>query len=396
MIKAHKITLDPNNHQLTSFRKAAGCARVAANWALDEWHVQYMSGGKPSAFALNRQFNSIKRKKFPWMTESSKNVPQQAIKNLGTAFTNFFKKRAKYPRYRKKGLHDSFRADGGPGTFEVAGNDIRLPKIGWIRMRESLRFQGKLLSATVSRRAQRWYVSIHVEVQEAPFVRKNHGTVGVDLGVKTLATLSTGEHIEGPRPFKAAQKRLRLLSKSVSRKKKGSKSREKVKARLEKQHARVYFVRQDFLHKLTTNLVKRFDTIVIEDLNTKGMMKNHKLSRAISDTGFFEFRRQLEYKASWYSAQIVIADRWFPSSKTCSTCGTVLKKLALSARTWTCPDCGAAHDRDVNAAINLKNLAGSSPVSACRPGSSGSLRKKRAKLPVGQEPNATYSIGIGG
>ena len=396
MIKAHKIALDPNDRQLTSFRKAAGCARVAANWALDEWKAQYAAGEKPSEISLRRKLNSIKRAEFPWMSESSKNVPQQAIKNLGTAFTNFFKKRAKYPRYRKKGLHDSFRADGGPGTFEVAGNSIRLPRIGWIRMRESLRLHGKLLSATVSRRAQRWYVSIQVEVQEAPFVRKNHGTVGVDLGVKTLATLSTGEHVEGPKPLKAARKRLRLLSKSVSRKKKGSKNREKAKAKLAKQHARVHFVRQDFLHKLTTSLVERFDVIAIENLNTKGMMRNHKLARAISDMGFFEFRRQLEYKALWYGTQIVVADRWFASSKTCSACGTVLEELSLSVREWTCPDCGAVHDRDVNAAINLKNLAGSSPVSACRPGSAGSLRKKRVKLLVGQELNATDSGGIGG
>ena len=396
MIKAHKIALDPNDRQLTSFRKAAGCARVAANWALDEWKAQYAAGEKPSEISLRRKLNSIKRAEFPWMSESSKNVPQQAIKNLGTAFTNFFKKRAKYPRYRKKGLHDSFRADGGPGTFEVAGNSIRLPRIGWIRMRESLRLHGKLLSATVSRRAQRWYVSIQVEVQEAPFVRKNHGTVGVDLGVKTLATLSTGEHVEGPKPLKAARKRLRLLSKSVSRKKKGSKNREKAKAKLAKQHARVHFVRQDFLHKLTTSLVERFDVIAIENLNTKGMTRNHKLARAISDMGFFEFRRQLEYKALWYGTQIVVADRWFASSKTCSACGTVLEELSLSVREWTCPDCGAVHDRDVNAAINLKNLAGSSPVSACRPGSAGSLRKKRVKLLVGQELNATDSGGIGG
>ena len=394
MIKTHKIALDPNDCQLTAFKKAAGCARFAYNWALTEWKAQYIAGKKPNESALYRGLNRIKRTEFPWMLESYKRVPQQAIANLNTAFVNFFKKRAGYPRYKKKGLHDSFRADNGPGTFKVAGNKIRLPKIGWVRMREPLRFQGKLLSATVSRRAQRWYVSVLVEVQEAPFVRKNHGTVGVDLGVKTLATLSTGEHIEGPKPLKAALKRLRLLSKSVSRKKKGSKNREKAKAKLAKQHARVYFIRQDALHKLTSDLVERFDTIVIEDLNVHGMLRNRHLSRAISDMGFFEFRRQLTYKASWYGAQLVVADRWFPSSKTCSTCGTIQEKLPLSVRSWTCPDCGAVHNRDVNAAINLKNLAGSFPVSACRPGSSGSLRKKRTKLLVGQELSVITPGGI--
>ncbi len=387
MIRAHKIALSPTTEQEHQFRCAVGCARFAWNYALAEWQRQYKAGEKPSSNSLDKQFNAAKRKQFPWMYESTKNAPQQAIKNLGTAFEDFFKKRSRYPRFKKKGIRDSFRAANGTGTFAVDKRKVRLPKIGWVKMREAVRFEGKLLSATVSRRAQRWYVSIQVEIEDAPIVRKSHGTVGVDLGIKHLATLSTGEQIEGPRPLRAALGRLRMLSKSVSRKKKGSANRAKAREKLARQHARVSDIRADALHKLTTNLVRRFDVIVIEDLNVRGMAKNRRLSRAILDMGFGEFRRQLGYKTEQGGAKVLVADRWFPSSKTCSACGYVMEKLPLSVRQWTCPKCGTVHDRDGNASQNLKNLAASSAVTACRLGSSGPNVRAGTKLPIGQEPN---------
>lgn len=397
MIRSHKIALDPTDKQRTAFAKAAGCARFAWNWALAEWERQYAIGEKPSEYALSRQLNAMKRVQYPWMMKVSSRSVGNAIINLGVAFKNFFEKRSRYPQFKKKGIHDSFRAaNSGNGSFIMDNNRIRLPKIGWVRMFESLRFKGHLLSATVSRRAQRWYVSVQVEVEDKPVVRKNHGTVGVDLGISHLATLSTGEHIDGPKPLRVALGRLRMLGKAVSRKKKGSKNRRKAVAKLSRQHSRVADVRNDFLHKLTTDLVRRFDTITIEDLNVRGMAKNRHLSRAISDMGFFEFRRQLTYKAAMYGATIVVADRWFPSSKTCSACGHVVEKLPLSVREWSCTECGVVHDRDVNAAMNLKNLAASSAVTACRLGSAGPSRKRRAKLPIGQEPNAAEAGGLCG
>lgn len=397
MIRSHKIALDPTDKQRTAFAKAAGCARFAWNWALAEWKRQHEAGEKPSEGSLRKQLNAVKSEQYPWMYESTKVAPAQSIMNLGAAFKNFFEKRARYPRFKKKGIHESFRAsNNGRGTFEIDGQKIRLPRIGWIRMFESLRFEGRLLSATVSRRAQRWYVSVQVEVEDKPVVRKNHGTVGVDLGINHLATLSTGEHIDGPKPLKAAQRRLRMLNKAVSRKKKGSKNRQKAVAKLARQHARVSDVRNDFLHKLTTDLVRRFDTIVIEDLNVRGMVKNRHLSRAILDMGFFEFRRQLGYKGPMFGSEIVVYPRFKPSSKECSDCGYVIESMPLSVREWTCPSCGVVHDRDENAAKVLENWAASSAVTACRLGSAGPSRKRRAKLPIGQEPNTAEAGGLCG
>lgn len=232
MIIAHKIALDPNNAQATYFARAAGTARFAYNWALAEWQRQYAawkqdnSLPKPSQAALRRQLNAIKREQFPWMLEVTKNAPQMAIIQLGEAFKNFFAGRAKYPKFRKKGVHDRFTLTND--QFSIDGSCIRIPHLGWVRMRESLRFAGKIMSATISRVADRWFVSITVDTEDPPKSRaENQGAVGVDLGVAALATLSTGETITGPKPHKALLDRLRRLSRSLSRKQKGSSNRRK-------------------------------------------------------------------------------------------------------------------------------------------------------------------------
>ena len=387
MILAHKIALDPNNVQATYFARAAGTARFAYNWALAEWKRPYEAHKadanlpKPSQAALRRQLNSLKREQFPWMLEVTKNAPQMAIIQLGQAFQNFFAGRAKYPQFRKKGVHDRFTLTND--QFSIDGGRIRIPNLGWVRMRESLRFTGKIMSATISRVADRWFVSIAVDTQDDSHLPKaeNQGAVGVDLGVSALATLSTRETIDGPKPHKALLSRLKRLSRSLSRKQKGSANRRKAKAKLSRLHARIANSRNDALHKLTSDLTRRFHTIGIEDLNVRGMMKNRYLARSIADMGFFEFRRQVEYKAAMRGGVVVVADRFFPSSKTCSSpgCKYTLDDLALSVRQWTCPECGTDHDRDVNAAINLKNLAVSSTASACGEAGSGSGRKTGAK-----------------
>lgn len=247
---------------------------------------------------------------------------------------------------------------------------------------ESLRFTGKILSATISRVADRWFVSIAVDTSDNPHLPKaeNQGVVGVDLGVSALATLSTGEPpIPGPKPHKALLNRLRRLSRSLSRKQKGSRNRAKARTKLARLHARIANIRQDALHKLTTDLTRRFHTIGIEDLNVRGMVRNRHLARSIADMGFFEFRRQLEYKAAMRGGLVVVADRFFPSSKTCSACGSVQDAMPLSVRQWICPDCGAHHDRDVNAARNLAIYAVSSTVSACGEEGAGFGRKTGVK-----------------
>ena len=397
MIIAHKIALDPNNAQATYFARAAGTARFAYNWALAEWQRQYAawkqdnSLPKPSQAALRRQLNAIKREQFPWMLEVTKNAPQMANIQLGEAFKNFFAGRAKYPKFRKKGVHDRFTLTND--QFSIDGSCIRIPHLGWVRMRESLRFAGKIMSATISRVADRWFVSITVDTEDPPKSRaENQGAVGVDLGVAALATLSTGETITGPKPHKALLDRLRRLSRSLSRKQKGSSNRRKAKAKLARLHARIANIRSDALHKLTTEITRRFHTIGIEDLNVRGMAKNRHLARSIADMGFFEFRRQLEYKATMRGGVVAVADRWFASSKTCSACGSVQEAMPLSVRQWICPDCGTRHDRDLNAAINLKNMAVSSTVSACGEEGAGRARKSTVKpASMKQEASSRFS-----
>lgn len=370
-------------------------ARFAYNWALAEWKRQYEawkadnSLPKPSQAALRRQLNAIKREQFPWVLEVTKNAPQMAIIQLGQAFQNFFSGRAKYPKFRKKGVDDRFTLTND--QFSIDGCRIRIPSLGWVRMREPLRFSGKIMSATVSRVADRWFVSVTVDTMDDSHLPKaeNQGAVGVDLGVSVLATLSTGEVIPSPKPHKALLGRLRRLSRSLSRKQKGSANRNKARLKVTKLHARIAAIRSDAVHKLTTNLTRRFHTIGIEDLNVRGMVKNRHLARSIADMGFFEFRRQLEYKAAMRGGQVVVADRFYPSSKTCSCCGHILESLPLSVREWTCPECGARHDRDVNAAINLKNMAVSSTVSACGEKGSG-RRRKTAVKPVSLKQEVSF------
>jgi putative transposase len=402
MIISHKIRLNPNNKQATYLSKAAGTARFAYNWALAEWQTQYAAWKddndlpKPSQFSLRKQLNAIKREQFPWMLEVTKNAPQMAIIQLGAAFKNFFAGHAKYPQFKKKGKsRDSFTLTND--QFAIDACRIRIPNLGSVRMRETLRFSGKILSATVSRTADQWFASITVDTDQNHLPpAENQGVVGVDLGVSALATLSTGEVVAGTKPHKALLSRLQWLSRSLSRKVKGSANRHKAKHKLAKLHARIANIRKDTLHQLTTDLTRRFALIGIEDLNVSGMVKNRHLSRAISDMGFFEFRRQLEYKAEMRGALVVVADRFFASSKTCSNpaCGHKLRLVPLSVREWTCPCCGAIHDRDVNAAINLANYAVSSTVSACGGDGTGLRRKPKTKpAPLKQEFNRKFDLG---
>lgn len=232
-------------------------------------------------------------------------------------------------------------------------------------MRETLRFSGKILSATISRKADQWYVSITVDTEDVPPMCENQAIVGVDLGVNRLATLSDGTFVVGAKPHKALMNRLRRLSRSLSRKQKGSKNRAKAKLKLAKLHAKIANIRNDELHKLTTRLANQYGVVVVEDLNVKGMMANHRLARSVGDMGFHEFRRQLAYKIAMRGGQLMVADRWFASSKICSECGAKQKNMPLSIREWTCPECRTHHDRDLNAARNLMNWAVSSTVTAC-------------------------------
>ena len=401
MLLVHKIELAPNRRQATFFARACGVARFAWNWALAEWKRQYEADEKPTESALRRQINAIKRDKCPWMLEVPKSAPQQAIKDLGQAFQHFFRRlntgqKPGYPRFKKRGIHDSFRADNGPpakgqDAVAVDGKRIRVPKLGWVRMREPLRFQGQVKSLVISRRADRWFAAVVVETEIPPHAsRKNHGgAVGVDFGVKALATLSSGDVVTGPKPHRAKLRRLARLSRSLSRKKKGSANREKAKKKLARLHKQIADIRLDAIHKFTTGLVLQYDVIGIEDLNVRGMMRNRRLARSIMDQSFREIRRQIEYKAGWYGARVVTADRFFPSTRMCSGCGTV-HDMPLSKRVMRC-GCGLEIDRDLNAAINLEryaSTASSAGIYACGENGAGAkLRLSRETGSTKQESN---------
>jgi len=352
---SHKIQLQPTVKQEIYLSKACGIARFTWNWALNEWDSQYQAGLKPSGMFLKSKFNALKQEHFPWIYEVTKYACQQPFIHLQTAFRNFFSKRASYPKFKKKGIHDSFYV--GNDQIKITDNYLKLPKLEYIKMRERLRFAGKIMSVTISRIADKWFAAIQVKLESVfTDICENQASVGIDLGIKSLAVLSNGEVVEGSKSLKKNLKKLKKLQRQMSRKKKGSKNRNKLRIKVARLHYRIACIRNDILHKLTTYLTRNFKHIGIEDLNVSGMMKNHNLARAILDMGFFEFKRQLEYKAILRGNKVTIADRWYPSSKTCSTCGYVNSKLTLADRMYKCPECGLFIDRDLNAAINLEKL----------------------------------------
>ena len=356
MIFTHKIALDLTEAQEAYCRRAAGTARFTYNWALAEWKRQYAAGEKPNATTLKAQWNAIKYAQYPWLIDMHRDAHAQPFTNLGKAFAKFFRHETGYPTFKKKGDHESFYVANDKCTTQ--GKRIRLPKIGWVRMHEALRFTVKLLSAVVSRTADRWFVSLAIQIPERQPVCENQAVVGVDLGVLTLATLSTGEKVHGPKPLRRLLQSLRRCNRVLARRVKGSANWEKARRKLVKLHYCIACQRAAALHKLTTDLVRRFGTIIIEDLHVQGMVRNHHLARAISDMGFGAFRWMLTYKAQAAGAELVVADRWFPSSKLCSQCGVVAESLPLSQRIFQCSDCGYAANRDLNAALNLANYPG--------------------------------------
>lgn len=405
VMRAYKTELDLNSKQATACKQHAGAARYAYNWGLKIKQERYKTTGKsPSAIDLHRELNTLKKTDLPWMYKISKAAPQEALRNLDSAFSHFFRRcqlkkagklRGKigYPRFKskKRGL-GSFRFTE---DIKVTSNTIRLPRLGWLRLKERdyLPICGvKILSATVSEHMGRWYVSMLVE-QEQNIPVNTGPIVGVDLGVKVLATCSDGTAIPNPQHLKRCLKKIKRFQRAVSRKQKGSANRKKAARRLGRLHRKVASQRANTLHQVTSTLTKTKSVIVIEDLGVSGMLKNHHLAQAITDVGFYEFRRQLLYKAKWYGSRVLLASRWEPSSKTCSTpgCGWVHEHLTLKDRVFRCERCGLVIDRDLNAALNLERLAASSAdtLNACGDERSGTIRKNRVKRSsMKQEPNA--------
>jgi putative transposase len=345
--RSHKIRLSPNNVQATYFAKAAGCSRLAYNWGLAKWKSLYESGEKPTALSVKKIFNSVKREEFPFVYEITKWGPEQAFRNLDSAFKRFFKTKKGYPKFKKKGVHDSFYISGT--VLSVDENRVKIPKLGWVKMTEPLRYDGKIVSAVVSRKADWWFVSISVKVDDSQGNSENQTAkpVGIDFGVSKFATLSGGTVFENPRVTEKFSSRLRLLNKSLSRKVKGSNRFRKAKLKLQRLHVRISDYRNDAIHKFSRHVADNYTDVCLEDLNVSGMVRNHKLSKAIVDVSFREARRQLEYKCQ----KVHIVDRWFPSTKTCFGCGAV-NDMKLSDRVFGC-ECGVKIDRDLNAAQNI-------------------------------------------
>src|SRR5436190_2135985 len=352
MIKAHKIRLHPTPEQAVYFAKAAGTARFVWNWALAEWKRQYEAGEKPTAFKLKKQFNEIRREHFPWSWEVTKNASDQPFLDLGKAFTAFFEGRARRPRFKsKKRTKPSFYLAND--QLELGDHRLWLPKLGWVNMAENRRFTGKVTGARITKTADWWFVSLQVEIPDAVPV-KRPAAVGIDVGLNRLATLSTGEGVENQAFLKTALKKLRQANKRLHRRKPGSKNREKARKQVARLHYRISCLRDDVLHKLTTQLASCYGIIGIEDLNLKGLLKNRKLARSFSDAALGKLLSFLTSKVEQRGGQVIKVDRFFASSKTCHCCGWKWESMTLKDRVFVCqnPSCPYdqfPQDRDHNA-----------------------------------------------
>lgn len=416
MLEAVKVALDPTPMQERLLLSHAGAARFAFNAGLAHVKEAIEAGEKPewSFYSLVRWWNSSKdtlavgADGTPWWAENSKEAANTGLRSLAAALSNWSKSRRGERRGRKVGF-PKFKAKSKAaprfayttGAFGLIQGDpkaLRLPKIGRVHCMENVteRVGGaRVLRMTVSRRAGRWYASLTVE-REEPAVRRapKGGAVGVDLGVKTLATLSDGTVIENPRYLRKSERRLKMAQKALSRKVKGSKRCANARAKVARLHAHVANQRSDAMHKLTTRLARTYSDVSVEDLNAAGMAKNHHLAKAVSDAAFGEFRRQLEYKTARSGAALHVVDRWYPSSKICSGCGRVKAKLSLAERTYRCDGCGLVIDRDLNAAINI-NVAGSAPETQNAHGGTVSRSNQHGcatQVPVKCEPSVGGNV----
>jgi putative transposase len=327
----------------------------------------------PTAIDLHKWLVAAVKSTHPWYYEVSKCAPQYALRHLSDAFKSFFKKVKGFPNFKKKGRHDSFTLDG---AIHIDQKKVRVPVIGWLKTYELLPFGYKPKSVTISKQADRWFISwkIELETHETP---KKQEFVGVDLGINHLAILSTGEIFNGAKSYKRYESKLARMQYLNRHKQVGSNNYRKAQIQIARLHQKIANIRKDTLHKITTYISKNHAVIGIEDLNVSGMLANGKLSKAIADMGFYQFRRQLEYKTQLYGSKLVIVDRFYPSSKTCSSCGEKKSSLSLSQRVFTCEICGFECDRDVNAAINLEKEAVRLTVLACGLDSADTSRMKQ-------------------
>ena len=376
MFKSHRICLKVTAEQEVLLQQHAGYARFAYNWAVGEFQAGLELGEWLSERSLRPRWNLVKTIIAPWGQDLSQNAAKYAIIDFGQAAEAWgaYRKAVKagkrpsrrrgFPRFKRRKHEQGFRADNGPDTVRVDGKAVMLPKIGCVEMAEHLRFGGSIREVTVNRTAGTWFACFAMEDgQPAPPVKEGP-TIGVDVGVGTLAVCSNGLTVANPKALKAGLQRLRQVDKAIARsrnvhgKSSHSQRRERLYSRRRKLHARTANVRNDCHHKATTAIAKSAGRVVVETLNVAGMIRNRRLARSIADAGMSGFLSKLAYKCAWYGAEFVKADRWYPSSKLCACCGRKNEGLTLSERQWTCGGCGSENDRDLNAALNLERWPG--------------------------------------
>jgi putative transposase len=380
--QAYRFALDPTPRQRRALASHCGAARVAYNWGLRLVKLRLEQRRLDSTVevpwtlpTLRREWNRAKQEVAPWWAENSKEAYSSGLDGLARALKGFSDSKAGrrkgrpvgFPHTKRKGrCRDACRFTTGQIKVLADRRHVQLPRIGVLKTHESTRKlarrlekdTARILAATISRTADRWFVSFTVEVQRAIPTRTGKPTViGVDVGVRHLATLSTGATIANPRALQRSLRKLRRLNREVARRKPKSRRRKQTRRRLARVDAHAANLRRDALHKLTTTLATDHGIVVVEQLNLTGMLRNRHLARVLSDSGLAELRRQLTYKTAWYGSQLILADRFYPSSKTCSACGWVKAKLTLAERTFSCKSCGLVLDRDLNAARNLAKLA---------------------------------------
>uniref|UniRef100_A0A6H1Z996 Putative transposase n=1 Tax=viral metagenome TaxID=1070528 RepID=A0A6H1Z996_9ZZZZ len=392
-ILSQRIRLDLNNVQTSWIERCAGASRFVFNLGLARWQEIYEAGGKPNWRTINAEVNARKNTDLNWLKKIPWAIPNNALRDLNNAFQHFFRRvkgsdsKPGYPNFKsKKRTKPAFALEGRAVQF--SDKRVKLPKLGWIKTRQELRFPGKILSARFTKYADHWYISVQIEVEASwvyPHRCETQAVCGVDLGVVDLAVISDGTRVPAPRILRRLEGKLRMLNKRLSRRTKGGKNWLKAKDQLARLHERIANIRKDVTNNLTARLVRDFRWIGIEDLNVRGMAANHCLAKSVMDAAMSEVGRQILYKATLAGSKVAIADRWYPSSKTCSDCGAIFAGLKLGVDNWVCESCGSVHDRDGNASINLRNIALAQRDGACRQGSAGSDLRIGTKLPLGQE-----------
>jgi putative transposase len=364
--KAFKYRLYPSSEQKIYFNKIFSANRLIYNHflglnteAYSKW-VQDKSGEKPSPFVASRELTSLKKEQSKlWLCDVPADTLFYTLRNLSTAWKNTFRRLKKgdkgFPKFKNKFKNQSFSVKGRDVHF--LDNRVYLPKMREKGVKVVLHQEplGRIVTATVSKTSSdKYFLSCQCEVEMSPFPKQER-SVGVDLGISHLMTLSSGEKIENPKNLRLAEKGIKRCQRQLSKKKKGSKNRAKARLKLAKAHEKVANQRKYFLHNNSINLIKNYQNICVEDLNVSGMTKNHHLAKSINDAAWGELIRQLEYKSGWHGRNLIKVGRFFPSSKTCNVCGYKKEKMDLSTRNWTCPECNSNHDRDINAAINILN-----------------------------------------